>query len=56
MQLEKKGAVFQELDSNLAQEESSFAKYAYLGAYLSAPNMVKWGIPEEILQNAVQMR
>ena len=25
------------------------AKYAYLGA----PNMVKWGVPEKILQNAV---
>ena len=29
---------------------------AYLGAYLGAPNMVKWGIPEKILQNAVQTR
>jgi len=28
-------------------------KYAYLGAYLGAPNMVKWGVPEKILQNAV---
>ena len=28
------------------------AKYAYLGAL----NMVKWGIPEKILQNAVQTR
>ena len=27
---------------------------SYLGAYLSAPNMVKWGVPEKILQNAVQ--
>ena len=26
------------------------AKYAYLGP----PNMVKWGVPENILQNAVQ--
>ena len=26
------------------------AKYAYLGAL----NMVKWGVPEKILQNAVQ--
>ena len=28
------------------------AKYAYLGAL----NMVKWGVPEKILQNAVQTR
>ena len=27
---------------------------AYLGAYLGAPNMVKWGVPEKILQKAVQ--
>ena len=30
-------------------------KYAYL-AYLGVPNMVKWGVPEKILQNAVQTR
>ena len=24
-------------------------------AYLGTPNMVKWGVPEKILQNAVQM-
>ena len=29
---------------------------AYLGAYLSAPNMVKWDISKKILQNAVQRR
>ena len=29
---------------------------AYLGAYLSAPNMAKWGVPEKILQNALQSR
>ena len=34
----------------------NMAKYAYLGAYLGAQNMVKWGIPEKILQNAVQTR
>ena len=33
---------------------AKFAKYAYLGAYLGAPNMVEWGVPEKILQNAVQ--
>ena len=25
-------------------------------AYLGAPNMVNWGVPENILQNAVQTR
>ena len=35
---------------------AKYAKYAYLGAYLGARNMVKWGVPEKILQNAVQMR
>ena len=29
---------------------------AYLGTYLGAHNMVEWGIPEKILQNAVQTR
>ena len=32
---------------------AKYAKYAYLGAYLGARNMVKWGVPEKILQNAV---
>ena len=35
------------------------AKYGQIcifGAYLGAPNMVKWGVPEKILQNAVQRR
>ena len=35
---------------------AKYAKYAYLGAYLGAPNKVKWGVPEKILQNAVQTR
>ena len=35
---------------------AKYAKYAYLGAHLGAQNMVKWGIPEKILQNAVQTR
>ena len=34
----------------------NMAKYAYLGAYLGARNMVKWGVPEKILQNAVQSK
>ena len=29
---------------------------AHLGAYLNAPNMVKWDISKKILQNAVQRR
>ena len=33
---------------------AKYAKYAYLGAYLGARNMVKWGVPEKILQNVVQ--
>ena len=28
--------------------------WTYLGTYLSVPNMVKRGVPEKILQNAVQ--
>ena len=32
----------------------NMAEYAFFGAYLAAPNMVKWGVPEKILQNAVQ--
>ena len=35
---------------------AKYAKYAYLGTYLGAQNMVEWGIPEKILQNAVQTR
>ena len=33
-----------------------YAKYAFLCAYLGAPNMVKWGVPEKILHNAVWTR
>ena len=29
---------------------------AYLSAYLGATHMVKWGVPENILQNVVQTR
>ena len=32
------------------QNMTKYAKYAYLGVYLGAPNMVKWGVPEKILQ------
>ena len=35
---------------------AKYAKYAYLGTYLGAQNMVKWGIPEKILQNAVKLK
>ena len=40
----------------LGYNMAKYAKYAYLGAYLGARNMVKWGVPEKILQNAVQTR
>ena len=33
-----------------------YAKYGIWGAYLGAPNMVKWKVPGKILQNAVQTR
>ena len=33
-----------------------YAKYGIWGAYAGAPNMVKWGVPGKILQNAVQAR
>ena len=42
---------FLDFDPNL-QHARSLAKYAYLGA----PNMVKWSVPEKILQNVVQTR
>ena len=35
---------------------AKYAKYAYLGAYFGARNMVKWDVPKKILQNAVQTR
>ena len=35
---------------------AKYAKYAYLSAYLGARDMVKWGVPEKILQNAVETR
>ena len=31
-----------------------YAYLAYFDAYLGVQNMVKWGVPEKILQNAVQ--
>ena len=39
-----------------------YAKYGQIyqipmfGAYLGASNMVKWGVPEKVLQNAAQTR
>ena len=33
-----------------------YAKYGIWGAYLGVPNMVKQGVPEKILQSAVQKR
>ena len=35
---------------------AKYAKYAYLGAYMGAPNMVKWGVPEKILQMQFSIR
>ena len=40
---------FLDFDPNL-KHARSLTKYAYLGA----PNMVKWDVPEKILQNVVQ--
>ena len=34
----------------------NMAKYACLGVYSDARYMVKWGVPEKVLQNAVQTR
>ena len=43
-----------------APKYAKYAKYAYLdaywGAHFGARKMVKWDIPEKILQNAVQTR
>ena len=33
---------------------AKYAKYAVWGAYLSTLHIIEWGIPEKILQNAVQ--
>ena len=38
---------------------TKYAKYGQVcifGIYFDAPNVVKWGVPEKILQNAVQTR
>ena len=32
-----------------------YAYLAYFGAYLGAQNMVKWGVPEKVLQNALTL-
>ena len=39
---------------NAIANMAKYAKYAYLGAHLGARNIVMWGVPEKILQNAVQ--
>ena len=49
-------ALLQSSMANRVSQKNQYAKYAYLGAYLGARNMVKWGVPEKILQNAVQTR
>ena len=43
-------------EANTRPNMPNMAKYAYLGVYLGARNMVKWGVPEKILQNAVRTR
>ena len=43
--------LFDDPQPKYASKNAKYAKYAYLGAYL-----VKWGVPEKILQNAVQTR
>ena len=40
----------------ICQIQPNTAKYGIWRAYLGEPYMVKWGIPEKILQNAVQTR
>ena len=37
-----------------AQIRTQIPYFAYLGTYLSVPNMVKWIVPEKILQNALK--
>ena len=34
---------------------AKYAKYGIWGAYLGAPNMVKWDVPGKILQNTVKL-
>ena len=36
-------------------ECTNYAKYVMWRAYLGEPNMAQWSIPENIIQNAVQM-
>ena len=45
-----------ELQRTTSTINDKLSYLAYLGAYLGARNMVKWGVPEKILQNAVQTR
>ena len=44
------------IHSNTRPNTANHTKYGIWGAHLSALNMVEWGIPEKILQNAVQSR
>ena len=41
---------------NTRPNMSNMAKYEFLCAYMGALNMVKWGVPEKILQNIVPTR
>ena len=42
--------------SNTCPNMATYAKYGIWDAFLTAKDVVKWGIPEKILQNEVQMR
>ena len=42
------------VQSPVAQRPYFAYSGAYFCAYLSAPIMVEWGVPEKILQNAVE--
>ena len=44
------------LEKSTKKSAPKYARYDIGGAYLGVPNMFKWGVPEKILQNAVQTR
>ena len=50
----KTSATTTAVHSNTRPIKAKYTKYGIWGVYLSVLNMVEWGIPEKILQNAVQ--
>ena len=44
------------MPSNTAPKYAKYGQICIFSAYLGAPNMVKFGVPEKILQNAVKTR